>query len=188
MWSHLKQFFSPAIQAILNENNICLLHNQCDQIGLLLKSFGNFFFKTSPNIWQLFWLFWKTLYKWKLPWLLFGHFWDNIGLLFIPTSGQSVHIYSASCCQFKFYVYFSPKIVWHWILKSRKLTNGNKKNYQFSGPASTATSAFACLAASTATATGPSSASARRAGTECSATNVSSEFSVTRLSDFLTSW
>ena len=57
-----------------------------------------------------------------------------------------------------------------------------------SGPGSSVRSAFACRVASTATATGASSASARRAGTECSATNVSSEFSVTRLSDFLTSW
>ena len=47
-----------------------------------------------------------------------------------------------------------------------------------SGPGSSVRSAFACRDASTATATGASSASARKAGTGCSATNVRGFFCI----------
>ena len=38
-----------------------VLYEQCDQIGLFLKATGDtIYYKSSPNIRQLFGLFWKT--------------------------------------------------------------------------------------------------------------------------------
>ena len=52
----------------------CIDHRQCDQIGQFKKVLCiKFSYKSSPNIYWLLGLFWKTsLYEWKLLWLLFG--------------------------------------------------------------------------------------------------------------------
>ena len=64
---------------------------QCDQIGLLLKTLGNrFSFKNSPNTWELFGLFYNFhLMSQKLLSPILGQFLDKIGLLFISTSGHT---------------------------------------------------------------------------------------------------
>ena len=59
------------------------MHDQCAQIGQLLKLLGDTVsIKSSPNAW---------IVNYKVLWLLFGQFLEKFGLLLNSASGYSVH-------------------------------------------------------------------------------------------------
>ena len=79
-----------------NEKNpsqakIAVTHcGQCDQIGHILKSFGNkLSFKRSPSISKLLGQFEKGSYLAKTTVATFGQYLDRIRLFFIPASGPT---------------------------------------------------------------------------------------------------
>ena len=63
---------------------------QCEKIGWFLKALcNNCYFKISPNIWQLFGLFWSISRFNKKTILVSGHLLKKLGGLLIPTFGHT---------------------------------------------------------------------------------------------------
>ena len=66
--------------------------HQCDQIGLILKDLSCKFYclQKQPKCLVNFWgVLENATFSIKETWLLFGHFLEKLGLLFLPTSGHT---------------------------------------------------------------------------------------------------
>ena len=59
------------------------------RLTILKGPSDNFSYKSSPNVWQLFWIFWKTSRFINCYGYFWSNFWKKLGNFLIPTLGHT---------------------------------------------------------------------------------------------------